>query len=187
MSNFTSNETIRAILDRRSNRGYENRPLGADELDTLLQVALASPTGANRQAWHFSFCQNTQLLNEISDEVKAFITKNPNAVVDADYSVHFHAPLVVFISAPDEDKVAGATLDAGIAVENLAIAAQGMGLGSCILGMPRAAFSSEKGPEFEQRLQFPEDFHFKVAIGIGHPTMTKEAHVVGENKYTFID
>ena len=47
------NETIKAILDRRSIRNFKNIPLTDEQIQTFAQVALASPTGMDRQPWIF--------------------------------------------------------------------------------------------------------------------------------------
>ncbi|MDR2515626.1 MAG: nitroreductase family protein [Christensenellaceae bacterium] len=184
---MNQNPVIQAIQARRSIRGYESRQISPEERQALIEAALAAPTGGNRQAWFFAVCQNKALLDEISLEVKNSILKKPSAKVGEDYSVHFHAPTVVFIAAPAEDKVRGALLDAGIAAENIVIAAQGLGLGNILLGMPREAFNSARGAEFEKRLGFPEGYEFKVAVAVGYGSVTKEKTQAGPNKYAVIE
>ena len=71
------------------------------------------------------------------------------------YDVFFGAPLVVFITLPETPRSRFAEVDAGIAVENLALSAQGMGLGSVILGRPRDVLDGENRKDWAQRLGFP--------------------------------
>ena len=105
----------------------------------------------------------------------------------AKYDVLFHAPLMVVITLPKQPRSRFAQVDAGIAVQNLALSAWGMGLGSVILGRPRDLLTSEKGAEWEKKLGFPADHEFAIAIVIGHHTMTKDAQGYDMNKVSFVE
>ena len=186
------NETQKSIVERRSTRGFSDVALTEVELKNLMDAALASPTACNYQDWHFCFVTNRALLDEFSREYRAGMLAQiaPDAAdvgrKYADYDVFFHAPLAVLITLPEAPKSRFAQVDAGIAVENLALSAQGMGLGSVILGRPMDVFTSETGPAWEKRFGFPEGHHYAIGIVIGHPTTTKDAHPVGENKAHFV-
>ena len=182
------NDTQKSILERRSTRGFSDVALTEAEIRNLMDAALASPTACNYQDWHFSFVSNRSLLEAFSSEYRAgmlaALSAQPTEVIRkyADYDVFFHAPLAVFVTLPEAPKSRFAQVDAGIAVENLALSAQGMGLGSVILGRPMDVFTSETGLEWERRFGFPAGHHFAIGIVIGHNTITKDAHPVGENK-----
>ena len=181
------NDILKAIQDRRSNRGYSDVQLTEEELQALLDAALASPTARNSQDWHFTFVTNRETLDAFSADFRRMMTAKMEpefAEKYAKYDVLFHPPLCVFITLPEEPSSRFSQVDAGIAVENLALSAQGMGMGSVILGMPMELFDAK--PEWEKRLGFPEGHHFAIAIVIGHNTVTKEAHPIGEGKVHFL-
>lgn len=183
------NSVQQAILDRRSNRGYSDVPLTDAEIQNLVDAALASPTACNYQDWHFIFITNKEMMAEFSaDYLPLLLAKSDKAAQEkyAGYDVLFGAPLLVVITLPKEPRSRFAQVDAGIAVQNLAISAQGMGLGSVILGRPKDVFTSEKGAEWEKRVGFPEGHEFAIAIVIGHATVTKDAHPIGEGKVSFV-
>lgn len=182
------NETLKSIMERRSIRAYTEEALTEQELKTLVDAALASPTAKNTQDWHFIFVTNRELLDSFSADFRtAMIAADPGKA-DAwkNYDVLYHPPLLVVITLKDEPSSRFAEVDAGIAVENLAIAAQGMGLGSVILGRPLDLLRSDMGQAWKEKLCFPEGHHFAIAISIGHPATCKEAHPIGENKVTFV-
>lgn len=185
------NEVLKAIQDRRSTRGFSDVQLTQEQLQALIDAALASPTASNSQQWHFSVVQNQELLDEFSVDYnnilmasmdenarEKFLTKN--------YHVFFKAPTVIFISRPLKDASRYVEVDAGIAVENLALAAHSMGMGSVILGRPMDVFLSDKCDYYNKGFAIPEGFGFIVAISIGNNTVTKEAHPIGENKVTIV-
>ena len=170
------NEVLKAIEERRSIRGYEDRQLSSEEVQLLVKAALESPSARNAQPWHFSFVQNKQLIDEIDKE----ILKNAGR----EGTIFYGAPLVIFISADASNSFA--SVDSGIATQNLALAAHAMGLGTVILGMPRFAFEGENAQKFEAALKFPQGYKFQIALSVGYPTMTKDAHEIFEGKVDII-
>ncbi|MGI5900573.1 MAG: nitroreductase family protein [Christensenellales bacterium] len=171
------NEVLRAIEGRRSIRGYGPGQMSKDELQLLLKAALESPSARNLQPWHFSVVQNKTLLDEIEAEVCEKTSREAG-------SIFFGAPTVIFISADETSMYGG--IDSGIAVQTLSLAAHSLGLGSVILGMPRAAFEGENADRFEKALKFPKGYKFRIALAVGHPAVTKDAHEIGENKIDII-
>ena len=61
-------------------------------------------------------------------------------------------------------------MDCGIAVENMALAAGGLGIGSVIRGLPKPAFTGEKADELRTRLRCPEGYDFVIALSLGYAT-----------------
>ena len=180
------NDTQRSILDRRSTRGFSDVPLTEAEFQALIDAAMASPTARNSQEWHFTFVKDKALNEEFSADFRRFMKAKTGEDRFNNYDVYFNAPLVVYITVPEEPMTKFNQVDAGIAVQNLALAAHAMGMGSVIVGMPKQLMDSEEGPAWEKKLSFPEKHHFCIGIVIGHHTVTKEAHPIGENKITII-
>ncbi len=184
------NDTINAILSRRSNRGFTDKPLSDVQMSLLKECALASPTARNMQSWHFSFISNKKIISQVETETVRIIDSTADEATKArinsrNRTIFYDAPLVVFISSDPSNK--WSHIDAGIAVENLAIAAQSIGLGSVIIGMCGMAFEGEKKAELSDICGFPKGFEFSIAISIGQPNVSKESHEIGENKLTVID
>ena len=130
-----------AILQRRSTRGFEKTPLTQQEIDTLVQAALAAPSAMNKQPWHFAFVKDAGLLKEFNALAREHMLKNGPAPLrprfeDPNYELLMGAPLFVILSTDPTGDGPFTGVDCGIAVENLALSAKGMGLGSVIVGMP---------------------------------------------------
>ena len=142
------NEVLNAIQARRSTRGFSDVQLTDAEFQVLVDAALASPTARNTQMWHFSVVQNKELLDEFCREAAELMQKNTPAGArgrfDSDsFHMFYHAPTVIFISRPEECDNSFVDIDCGIACENIALAAQGIGLGSVIIGLAKPLFMSE--------------------------------------------
>lgn len=186
------NQVIKAIMERRSIRDFKPETLTAEQIDALQKAALASPSAVNRQPWHFSFVYNQDLLARISSEVLDSFRRNGNQeLLDRmkarHESIFYGAPLVVFISVPGTPEKSWYDIDAGIAVQNLAIAAQSLGLGSCIIGMAAEAFRGAAANEFTDALKFPLNYEFSISIAIGHAAVSKEAHEMRTEKISVVE
>ena len=71
-------------------------------------------------------------------------------------------------------------------MQTIALAAESIGLGSVILGLPREAFLSDRKEELEKKLQFPEGHVFQIAIAVGVPADDKAEHPMHENRISII-
>ena len=184
------NDVMSIISSRRSHRAYKPDAVTPEQLQTLIDAFLASPSAVNKQPWHLSVVTNQQLLDEmhaemIANMMKAAPESRSPRLADSAFHVFYHAPLVLFLSADPAWRYSA--LDCGIAIQNIALAAESLGLGSVILGMPRDCFTGEKKAEFEQRLGFLPGQEFMIAISIGIPADDKEAHPIADGHITYVD
>lgn len=181
-----------AIHERRSIRAYRPEQITDGQLKEILEAGLAAPSAMNSQAWHFTAVQDEALLNRVNEATRKGFIKNAKddeeckRFENPEWSVFYHAPTVIFISCIPLDKMRYAQTDAGIAVENMALAAVGLELGSVILGMPHEAFVGEEAEELRKALHFPEGFDFMIALAVGYPATGKDAHVVHPDRVTIL-
>ena len=185
-----SNAVLETIAARRSHRAYKDTPVSKEHIDLLLKAFLESPSAVNKQPWHISVVRNQQLLDKMNVAIREEVMKRDASgrsprFADDKFHVFYHAPLVFFLSA--EPSWRYSALDSGIAVQNIALAAESLGLGSVILGMPREAFFGEKAPQIRKALAFPEGYDFVIGIAVGHPADDKEAHPIQDGKIAVID
>ena len=174
-----SNPVLEAIAGRRSNRGFKPEQITDEQLKILLDAGEQAPSAKNQQPWFFSVVRNRAILDEISTETNKDLKRD-----DAD--IFYGAPTVIFLSCnPDGHR--WSRLDCGIAVENIALAAHAIGLGSVIIGICYSVFDDERGERFNKILKFPADHSFAVSIAVGVPTVTKDAHPVEPGRIVYID
>lgn len=174
-----NNFVLETIARRASIRAYSDQPLSEDELAALKCTALAAPTAVNARSQRFLFVTNRQMLDEIEQAVvHQILASGDQAAIqrtaERNNKVLYNAPLFIII-AVDPNNAYG-QVDAGIAVQNLALAAKSMGLDSVILGMPAMAFSGTQGDALKQKLGFPEGLEYAIGIAIGHRAMDKVPH-----------
>mgnify|MGYP001027940798 FL=1 len=164
------NNVIDTIKKRSSTRGYTPEPLTDEELSALLHAGLQAPTAANRQEIHFTVLKgDNPILQELEDE------KNRLRGLSAlPHNFYYEAPVVIVLSA--DSTYRWSPLDAGIAVENMALAAEALGLGNLIIGCIYDALRGDKKDYFAEALHFPDQYEYEIAIAFGHKSVTKEPH-----------
>jgi nitroreductase len=169
------NPVLKTIQERSSIRRYKDTPLTEEELFLLKDAVLAAPTARNLQGLRYYFITDQSIIKKINERV---IHHSSDAVrarqkERGSVSFFFDAPLVVIITAGDQ---MWPDMDAGIAVGILSIAAQSMGLGNVILGIPALAFQEDDPENCGQLLGFEEGEKYRIAIAIGHPDTEKAPH-----------
>ena len=176
---------LEAISNRRSHRAYKNEQLPEDVLGSILKAGLEYPSARNRQPWHFSVVQDVSLIQEVHDEAARVMGRNGSPrFADPDFQIFYHAPTVIFIFG--EKDFAWTQVDCGIAVENMALAAEGLHIGSVILGLPLPAFKGDRADEMRAKLKCPTGYDFVIALALGYPTDEKAPHDLREEKITRI-
>ena len=169
--------TFDAITKRSSTRGYTPEKLTKEELNKILEAGLKAPTATNRQEIHFSVLDGENpVLKELDLEKNRL-----RNITDAPHNFYYEAPTVVFLSG--EEAFKWSALDAGIAVENMALAAEELGLGNLIIGCVYDALRGERKAEFSKKLGFPEGYEFEIAIALGHKAVNKEPHATDAEKH----
>lgn len=163
------NEVLKAIKERVSTRGYTDEKLTAEELDALLRAGLESPTATNRQEIHFTVVEGGA---PILAEIEAEMLKGRSA--GAGENFYYGAPTLILLSA--EEAFSWGPVDAGIASQSIALAAESLGLGSLIIGCIKRAMRGEKRAYFSEKLKLPEGYAFEVAVAVGHKATTKAPH-----------
>ncbi len=178
-------DVLQAISNRRSHRVYRKEQLPEETLSAILRAGLEAPSATNRQPWHFSVVQDPALIQEIHDEAAKVMGKGGSPrFADPDFQMFYHAPTVVFLFG--EKSCYWTQVDCGIAVENMALAAEGLGVGSVILGLPMPAFKGDQADRLRAKLQCPEGYDFVVAIALGYAEDMKDPHGLREEKISRI-
>ena len=173
------------ILNRSSIRSFTDESLTEEMLSALTDCALSAPNGGNAQPWHFVFCTDRSKLQALENDQIAAIKASGNermiALQEArNWKILFNAPLVVWIAT----RGGNSALDAGIAGENMVIAAQSMGLGSCFIGGASAAFRGPNAAHWKSFFSIPEGYEVHCGLAVGHPAQSKLPHERDYSKVT---
>ena len=164
------NHVLDVIRKRSSARAYSEEDVTNDELEAVIEAGLQGPTGMNKKEIHFSVVKgDNPILDELDAEKRALRGQEKQP-----HNFYYEAPVLIFLSAEDDFK--WSKLDAGIAVQNMAIAAESLGLGNLIIGCVYDALHGEKKAYFNKALAIPEGYSFQIALAVGHKTDNKTPH-----------
>lgn len=150
---------------RQSTRKYDtNRPIEAEKIRTIIEAARIAPSACNAQPWHFIVVDEPELKNKVADAASAkllgmnhFTKQAPVHILVVEEKVNLSSSIGSFV----KDKNF-AYVDIGIAASHICLAAESLGLGSCILGW----FNESK---IKKLLNIPESKRVLLDIIIGYP------------------
>ena len=177
------NPVLSNIMARRSIRKYLDKPVEHEKLEVIVKCGINAPSGMNRQPWIVRVVEDQKL---IADVTEVFKQENPEQVArDKNFKNMFrNAPNLICVCTPANG---GGELDAGLLGENMMLAAQSMGLGTCCLGGPvRFLVSNEKCKFFLDRLDIPADYKLNYIIAIGYPDEQPDAKPRDASKVKFL-
>lgn len=173
--NGASNPTLETILSHKSVRHFEEIPLPAGTLEQIVAAAQSAATSSNLQNWSVIALQDPAHKAEAATLCgdQDFIRKAPLFLI-------FCADLNRLTSVSEQQDLPGegldyfemflmATIDASLAAQNAALAAESLGLGICYVGAAR-----NKPRELTELLHLPPRVFalFGMAIGIPVPENT---------------
>ena len=177
------NPTLSTIMARRSVRKYLDKCVEHDKLEMVARAGINAPSGVNRQPWIVCVVENQQLIADVTEVYKQ---ENAEQVKrDKDFKNMFrNAPNLICVCTPANGD---GDLDAGLLGENMMLAAQSMGLGTCCLGGPvRFLNSNAKAKFFLERLNIPADYRLNYIIAIGYPDEQPDAKPRDASKVKYI-
>lgn len=156
-------ETMKTIAMRKSTRSYEPEQISDNSLNQILNAGYSAPVGVGDYgSIYLTVIQNAAFLDKIT---KATTKLFGNIKVKPFYG----APTVIIVSGKPTKRFPHIELaDAACIIENMALAATDLGLGSVYLLGFLNVFSSDNS--LLKELNLPEGFAPVSAIAIGHPT-----------------
>ena len=159
------NPVLRNIMARRSVRKYLDKPVEHKKLETVALAGINAPSAMNRQNWTIRIIEDQKLMADVKDMCR-------------------NAPNLICVCAPTDGRF---DLDAGLLGENMMLAAQSLGLGTCIQTGPiRFLTTDEKAKAFRDSLDIPEGYKLLFVISIGYPDEQPEAKPRDASKIEFI-
>ena len=147
------NEALKNIMSRRSVKAYKPEMPSQELIDQVVEAGTHAPTGMNRQS---------PIIIEVTDKaVRDKLSKMNADVMGAKIDPFYGAPVVLVVLA---DKSVGTyKYDGSLVMENLMLAANAVGLGSCWIHRAKEEFETEEGKALLKKWGIEGDY-----IGVGH-------------------
>jgi nitroreductase len=151
------------INSRRSVREYGEEQLKDEEIEKIVNAGFMAPTARASEPWHFTIIQNKELLKDINDSALEIMKNSGDEfaeyVADSGRNILHNAPTVIVVSARKD--AANMQADSSAAIENMLLAAEGLNIGSCWLGLIQFFFSNEE-------LEIPENYAPLYGVSLGY-------------------
>jgi len=195
------NPVIEAINNRQSTRAYEQKPVPKEIINTIIEAGNQAPfTSITRsQPWRFVVVQDPEFkqklfqtafpfwkkatdgMKEQHPELYKMATCLYDAMEEPKDVIYYNAPVIIFVIGP----ATGGAISCALACENIMIAAQSFGLGSCYVGFG----SLVKGnADVVKALELKDNEAIYGPILLGYPKVDPSAAVasaldsIGPNK-----
>lgn len=187
------NDTIKTILNRRSIRKFRPEQLKAEELQVILEAGKYAPTAMNQQPWHFTVIQSQAVLSKINDACKEVLIKTKNKRFEQlskgtdgkNISVMHNTPVLIVVSG-DQNAIAP-QIDCTLAIQNMFIAAESLGIGSCWIYSIYHLYSDADGKDFLIKEGIiPKDYVLAGSCAFGYKVIEPQAPPRRDNVVTFI-
>ena len=170
---IAQNDTIEIIKQRRSIRSYTNRQIAKADLNLIIEAGIYAPSGGGNieKDIFFTVIQNKEILQRINFMAKEFAKKSKLEWLkelgsNENFDCLYNAPMLLIVSYKMESLCA--VYDCSAATQNMLLASESLGLGSCWLYFPLQAFEYEGGQELLQEIQIPEGYKPITSMIIGY-------------------
>ncbi len=166
-------ELFEAIRTRRSIRTYQDKPVEDEKLQTVLEAVRMAPSWANMQCWRIVVVKDKETREKISDlsYVESYFAAKGYKSNPSKKALAAAPVVIIFCADPaqsgalwDQDYY---LVDAGIAAQNLMLAARGQGLGTVFVGV----YDEEK---LKKLLDIPASIRIIGLLPLGYPTEEKK-------------
>ncbi|WP_139491536.1 oxygen-insensitive NADPH nitroreductase [Brevibacillus dissolubilis] len=165
------NPTIETILQHRSIRQFEDRPLSEEQIRTIVECAQAASTSSFIQAYSIIGVKNQELKNKLAELSgnQPYVAHNGHFFVFC-ADLHRHELIGemekadLSTSLESTEKFMVTVVDASLAAQNAVVAAEAMGLGACYIGGLRNNL-----PEVCELLKVPRRVIPLFGIAVGYP------------------
>lgn len=180
MSQWNVNEILDLIKSRRSTRSYQNRPVEREKLEMILDAGRHAPSGGNNQSCRFTVIGNRDVLEKLCRLVEEAFAKMEydettysslrSSIIrsrEGGYRFHYDTPVLVVIS--NKQGYGNAMADSTCALENMAIMANAMDLGTCYINQLHWLDENATVRDYLATIGIPKEETVTCALSVGYP------------------
>ena len=168
-------EKMGLIFGRRSIRAYTSAEVSQEDIQKLLQAAMAAPSAAAKDPWRFVVIRSRQTLARIAAAL-------PNGQMLASAAVGI--AVCGELEAAHDRQLSYLLQDCSAAIQNVLLGAHILGLGACWLGVhPR----EQRIQSLREILSLPDSVVPVACISIGYPGEEKEPRTRFNEQYVHFE
>ena len=153
------NPVLKAIRDRRSNARFESTPIDDEKVNAVLDAGRWAPSWTNSQPWRFIVVKHEGIKEKMRNAVSTFFNLS---IKDA--------PICVAVCVNPEVDPFHFVEDGTTATQNMALAAQSVGLGTSWIGV--FSLHDEKNSterKLKEILEIPQKWRLISILPLGLP------------------
>ena len=192
-------DAIEAVMTRRSNRRFTDGAIEKETIKQIVECGRQAPCGSNSQSTHFIVISDKKVLTDLADiameefskmEVKedTYVSLKNSILASkrGGYVFHYGAP--VLIVTANKKGYGNAMADSACALENMMIACNASGLGSCYINQLHWLSDDEKLVSYMEDIGLKKDEFITGALALGKVEILvqKEKQITG-NPVTWVE
>jgi len=154
-----NNKVLKTIRERRSNFRFKSTPISDEQLNLILEAGRWAPSWANTQPWRFIIIKDEAIKERICSKVTTISRLNVK-----------EAPICIAICVNSKTDQFHFIEDGAAATQNMALAAQSIGLGTCWMGV-FSLHNEKKSAErkIKEILKIPDQWRLISILPLGVP------------------
>ena len=178
---------IDAIMARRSIRQYTDQQVPRELLQKIAECGVNAPNAMNKQEWEVRIVDDANYLNEVTELMKVDMPGFVKADAPGFRNAFRNATAIIAVACPD-DPMGMTLLNVGLMGENMCLAAQELGLGTCVMAGPSVFMTTnEKAKPYLDKLGFTPSYKLRYVLGVGYPDEAPESKPRDLSKIKFVD
>ena len=168
-----TNAVIENILSRRSTRAFETKPIDHEDLETIVTCGQWAPSAMNRQEWAFIVIESAEKVAHLAKVMEGVLGRG---------AYNMYAPAAAILVAHKKEAMFGRE-DDGCAMENMFLAAESLGIGSCWINQLQGICDEPSIRAELDALGVPADFEIHGICALGYtakatPARDRESQVI---------
>lgn len=167
--NNSDTPVIDAIMARRSIRQYKETPVPRELLQQIAECGVNAPNAMNKQEWEVRILDDANYMNEVTELMKQEMPQFVNSDAPGFRNAFRNAMALIAVACPD-DELGMTLINVGLMGENMCLAAQELGLGTCIMAAPSIFMNaSESAKPYLEKLGFTPGYKLRYFLAVGYP------------------
>lgn len=172
-------EFMDIVKSRRSTRAFVPGKLPPrEQIEYILEAAQWAPSGMHKYLWHFTVIYSAEKSLELARRISEIENRGPGYTF-------YHAPVQIIISYKRDER--HAFLDGSAAMQNILLAAEALGLGSCWINQLRDECDHPDIRPLLTEWGVPEDHIVICSAAIGYIEKPTAPHPRAEGVVTFTE
>lgn len=155
------NKTIEDIITRRSVKKYTNQLVPLELVEQVAKAGTYAPSGMNKQSPVILAVTNKEMRDRLSRMNLEIVIGHHLTTSSGQSDPFYGAPVVLVVLAKKE--IGTRVYDGSLVMENLMIAANSLGLGSCWIHRAKETFETAEGKQILHDLGLTDEYE-----GIGN-------------------